>query len=87
MRTTRQNRTSAEDVCLRIAQEKRSTATDLSRRGHIRHEGESANPTKTAVLDWERQDGERAGDRTQDHLIKSQVLYQLSYALVLLLQL
>src|SRR5262245_23048659 len=25
--------------------------------------------------------GERAGTRTQDHLIKSQVLYQLSYAL------
>ena len=26
--------------------------------------------------------GERAGARTRDHLIKSQVLYQLSYALV-----
>jgi hypothetical protein len=25
--------------------------------------------------------GERAGTRTQDHLIKSQVLYHLSYAL------
>ncbi len=28
--------------------------------------------------------GERDGTRTHDHLIKSQVLYQLSYALVTL---
>jgi hypothetical protein len=28
--------------------------------------------------------GERAGTRTRDHLIKSQVLYQLSYAPVTL---
>lgn len=28
-------------------------------------------------------DGERDGARTHDHLIKSQVLYQLSYALAL----
>lgn len=29
------------------------------------------------------QNGERAGIRTQGHLIKSQVLYQLSYALII----
>ena len=33
------------------------------------------------IFGWKIRNGERAGARTRDHLIKSQVLYQLSYAL------
>ena len=40
----------------------------------------AVNKFSTILLRGNRECGERAGTRTRDHLIKSQVLYQLSYA-------
>ena len=40
----------------------------------------AANKFSTILLMGGRKFGERAGTRTRDHLIKSQVLYHLSYA-------
>jgi hypothetical protein len=40
----------------------------------------AANNVSTICLNGGEDFGERAGTRTRDHLIKSQVLYHLSYA-------
>ena len=44
----------------------------------------TASRGRAASAALKLKDGERGGDRTRDHLIKSQVLYRLSYPLVLL---
>jgi hypothetical protein len=47
----------------------------------MKKEGSSAGPKRIAEVKYNNWSGERAGTRTQDLLIKSQLLYHLSYAL------